>query len=75
MTAKRIGAARSTVEAVVYELRTYGFAATAGQNCQRRLSELSSAQIREVIERLYRLQPKYPAITDDLLLLLGELIQ
>lgn len=68
------GAAPSTVEAVMYELRTYGLAAIAGPNCQRRLSELSDVQLRQVIERLYRLQPKYPAITDNLLLALWELV-
>jgi hypothetical protein len=67
------GAAPSTVEAVMYELRTYGVAALAGPNCQQRLADLSNAQVREVIERLDRLRPKYPAITDHLLLLLAEL--
>jgi hypothetical protein len=67
-------AAWSTVEALIYELRTYGLAATAGPKCQRRLADLSDAQIREVIERLDRLRPKYPAITDDLILALAELI-
>jgi hypothetical protein len=71
---KEFGAAPSTIEAVMYELRTYGMAATAGQNCKRRLSELSPDQVRDVIVRLDRLRPTYPAITDDLLLLLGKLI-
>jgi hypothetical protein len=68
------GAAPSTVEAVMYELRTYGVAALAGPNCQRRLTDLSDAQVREVIVRLDRLRPKYPAITDNLILALAELI-
>jgi hypothetical protein len=68
------GAAQSTVEAVKYELRTYGLAAIAGPNCQRRLADLSDAQMRDVIECLDRLRPKYPAITDSLLLALAELI-
>lgn len=69
------GAAPSTIEAVMYELRTYGLAAIAGTNCQRRLADLSNAQLREVIERLDRLRPQYPAITDNLLLSLAELIE
>jgi hypothetical protein len=69
------GAAPSTVEAVMYELRTYGLAAIAGPNCQRRLADLSNAQLRQVIERLDRLRPNYPAITDNLLFSLAELIQ
>jgi hypothetical protein len=68
------GAAPSAVEAVMYGLRTYGIAALAGPNCQRRLADLSDAQVREVIERLDRLRPQYPAITDNLLLALAELI-
>jgi hypothetical protein len=72
---RKLGAAPSTVEAVMYELRTYGLAAIAGPNCQRRLADLSNAQLRQVIERLDRLRPNYPAITDNLLLSLAELIQ
>jgi hypothetical protein len=65
---EQFGAAKFTVEAVMYELRTYGIAALAGANCQRRLSELSPDQIRQVISRLMKLRPKYPAITDTLIL-------
>ena len=32
------GAAPTTVEALMYELRTYGLAALAGANCRRRLA-------------------------------------
>ena len=69
---KEFGAAPSTVEAVMYELRTYGVAALAGPNCQRRLAELSPDQLVEVIQRLMNLRPKYPAITDKLLLSLKK---
>jgi hypothetical protein len=69
-----VAAASSTIEAVLFELRTYGLAALAGPNSRRRLTELSSAQLRQVIERLMRLRSKYPAITDDLLLRLGDQI-
>jgi hypothetical protein len=68
------GAAGSTVEALMYEFRTYGLAALAGPNCRCRLSELSNAQVREVIGRLMRIRPNYPAITDELLFRLGELL-
>jgi hypothetical protein len=69
---KQYGAAGSTVEALMYELRTLDLAALAGPNCRRRLASLSTAQLREVIGRLMQLRPRYPAITDDLLLKLGE---
>jgi hypothetical protein len=68
------GAATSTVEALMYELRTYGPAALAGANCRRRLSELSQAQLGEVIGRLMNRRPRYPAITDQLLFQLAELL-
>jgi hypothetical protein len=71
---KQYGAADSTVEALMYELRTLGLAALAGPNCRRRVSELSPEQICEVIGRLDRLRPNYPAITDDLILTIGELL-
>ena len=68
------GATKATVEAVMYELRTYGLAALAGTNCRRRLSELSAAQLRQVIKRLDRMRDQYPAVTDELLLRVGEKI-
>jgi hypothetical protein len=65
-------AAQTTVEAVMYELRAHGVAQLAKTNCRRRLDQMSPAQLREVIERLSELRPQYPAISDDLLLQLGE---
>lgn len=70
---EQYGAAPTTVEAVMYELRTKGTVALKAPNCQRRLSDLSPTQVRTVIERLEGLRPKYPAITDDLLLQIAEL--
>jgi hypothetical protein len=65
-------AAASTVDAVVYELRTHGLAQLGKPNCQRRLGDLSPEQLREVIARLIRLRPRYPKIDDALLLQLEE---
>ena len=47
-------------------------AALHESSCQRRLSELSVAQVGGIIERLDRLRPRFPAITHRLLLPLGE---
>jgi hypothetical protein len=69
---KEFGAAPSTIEAIMFELRSYGMAALAGANCQRRLAELSPDQLVEVIQRLMSLRPKYPAITDQLIFILAE---
>jgi hypothetical protein len=63
---------KATVDAVVYSLRTDGRQALAGNRA--RLAELSDAQVRTVIVRLSRLRANYPAITDDLLKLLAELL-
>jgi hypothetical protein len=67
-------AAQSTVDAVAYELRTYGLPQLAKPATQARLSDLSNAQVRHIIACLIRLRPKYPTITDDLLLKLGGLL-
>jgi hypothetical protein len=45
---ERYGAAPTTVEALMYELRTHGLSALAGSNCQRRLIALSHEQLQEV---------------------------
>jgi len=68
----RYGAASTTIEALMYELRTLGLAALAGSNCRRRLAELNRAQLQDIIRRLIRLRPGYPAVTDELLFQLGE---
>jgi len=66
------GAAPTTVQALMYELRTDGVKALGRPNCQRRLGDLSTIQVREIIERLTRLRARYPAITDELLLTLTD---
>jgi hypothetical protein len=69
---QRLEAPQATIEALVYEARTDGLAALEHPNCLGRLSDTSTAQLRDLIARLIRLRPKYSAITDDLLLKLGE---
>jgi hypothetical protein len=71
---KSYGAAPTTVEAVMYSLRERGEPALTETDCQRRLSELSLDRLRQVIVRLDRMRAEYPAITDSLLLRLGEKI-
>jgi hypothetical protein len=65
-------AAASTVEALMFSLRERGVAALSERDCRRRLAELSTAQVRDVIRRLMVLRPRYPTITDELLFQLGE---
>jgi hypothetical protein len=72
---EQFGAAPTTVEALMYSLRERGERALREPDCQRRLSELSFPQILEVHERLNLLRSKYPAITDDLLRFLVELMK
>lgn len=68
------GATEVTVEALMYSLRSRGAAALTEPDTQRRLSELSPDQLKEVIERLERLRPKYSAITDNLLLGIAQVL-
>jgi hypothetical protein len=70
--ARRDGAPQSAVDALVYELRTQGASAIQRPDCRQRLAAISTAQLRAVMAELIRLRPKYPNITDDLLLTLGE---
>jgi hypothetical protein len=65
-------APQSTYDAAVYELRTYGIAQLEKPNCRRRLADLSTAQVRELIAALIRLRPKYPKITDELIGKVGD---
>jgi hypothetical protein len=65
-------AAASTVEAVVYALRTNGTAAIAAN--RERLIEVSATQLEDVIVRLSAARQRYSSITDHLLELLAELL-
>ena len=69
---RRHGAAASTVEALMFSLRERGAAALAERDCQRRLAELSTAQICIVLRRLIAARARFPAIDDELLFKLGE---
>ena len=56
-------APESTVEAFVFELREHGTEQLKNANTRLRLVELSDAQLRSIIDRLTKLQPKYPKIS------------
>jgi hypothetical protein len=68
------GVPQSTVEALIYELRTHGITALEHPRCLRRLDNVSTAQLREMLGHLIKLRPKNPLITDDLLLKIGGLL-
>jgi hypothetical protein len=67
-------ASQSTLDALTFEVRTLGLAALEDPSCLRRLDDVSTAQLREVLSRLIRVRLNHPAITDDLLLKLGGLL-
>jgi len=69
------GTAQTTVEALMYELRESGLDALKAPNARRRLGDLSQKQHREVLARLVKLRPRYPKITDELLVHIEELGQ
>ena len=54
-------AAYSTIEALMYSLRSRGERALTESDCQRRLSELNEDQLREVAVRLQKLMPEIAA--------------
>jgi hypothetical protein len=49
-------AAASSIEALMYELRTHGTAQLKDAVCQRRLSDLHEKQLHEVCMRLQKLK-------------------
>jgi len=61
------GAAPTTVEAAMYQLREAGVGALRDPSCQRRLGEMSNGQLKEVIGRLKALQSRYPRITREVI--------
>jgi hypothetical protein len=65
-------APQATIDALVYELRTYGIAGLRNEVCLGRLETLSSDQMQDLIRSLSRLKIAYPAITEELLIKLGE---
>jgi hypothetical protein len=66
-------APQSTYDACLYELREHGVSQLSQPNCKRRLGDLTTDQVRELIAALLRLKPKYPAtISDTLILKLGD---
>jgi hypothetical protein len=67
-------AAPKTVEVLIYSLRDRGDAALGERSTLQRLGELSTEQLRQVIGRLMRARRRYPAITDQLLVFLGDLL-
>jgi hypothetical protein len=66
-------AAKTTYEAVVFELRTHGLPQLNNQNCQRRLSDLSRAQNKNLIASLQQWRGQYPKVCDELLATLATI--
>jgi hypothetical protein len=55
---RRDGAPQTTVEALMFSLRSRGVGTLGESDTRRRLSELNAAQLREVALRLRKLKPK-----------------
>jgi hypothetical protein len=61
-------AAESTFQAMLYVLRKYGIARIDDQWMWPRLADFSTAQLKELIAAMERMQPRYRrTITDELL--------
>jgi hypothetical protein len=66
-------APKATYNAAVHELRTHGISQLNKPNCQRRLSDLSIAQLKNLIACLQQRRGKYPNVSDELLTAVGEI--
>src|SRR5262245_64079445 len=66
-------APKATYDAVVYELRTHGLPQLKNPNCQRRLSDLSIAQFKNLIASLQQWRNQYPKVSDELLTTLATI--
>src|SRR5262245_38382595 len=62
----------TTVDALEFSLRRRGAAALDETATQRRLGDLTSRQVANLLNRLVRLRSQYPAIDDVLIERLGE---
>jgi hypothetical protein len=70
------GAASSTIEALMWELREYGSERLENENTKRRIADLTPSQMRQVAERLAKLQEKYPQTTSrELVAFFEELLK
>jgi hypothetical protein len=67
-------APEATVEALVYQFRAGGLDALHTERARLRLTELSADQLDAVIIRLADLRAKYPAITEELIRTIAEMI-
>jgi hypothetical protein len=70
---RRSGAPETVYNAVMHELRVHGVAQLGKPDCQRRLADLSDAQLRMLLGSLQRKRGQYPAISDELLTALAEI--
>jgi hypothetical protein len=66
-------APKATFDAAIYELRTYGLPQLSNLNCQRRLADLSIAQIKNLMASLQRWRGQYPNVSDALLATLADI--
>jgi hypothetical protein len=69
--AKRV--AESTFQAVAYVLRTYGMNRLDDFWLTYRLAKFSDAQVKELVAALRRMQPRYAAITNELIAEIAKL--
>jgi hypothetical protein len=66
-------APEATWNAVQYELRTCGLQQLSNPSCQRRLADLSIAQIKNLMASLLQWREQYPNVSDELLAALAEI--
>jgi hypothetical protein len=66
-------ASEATYDAAVFELRAYGLSQLSKPNCQRRLADLSIAQLQGLIASLQQRRGQYPNVCGELLTTLATI--
>lgn len=66
------GAPETTLDALMFSLLSRGVAALSEPITKQRLSELSKDQVADIGMRLHGLRAKYPTVTDQLIVKIGE---
>jgi hypothetical protein len=61
--------------ALLFGLRAYGLPLLQNWRCRRAFSDISDAQLEELITALIRQQPDYPNISDELIVALDGILR
>ncbi len=69
----RLGAAATTLEAAMYQLREGGVEALKDPSCLRRLDGMSNGQLEEIVGTLKAIKSDHPKISKELIAYIAQL--